>query len=83
MVGRVLSQLKPLQFYILSCGKGIGLAASTFSTPKNVELLGLYPMHKFDEMKNGLIIAPHNKDVIRLHLIYYIRILIVICICSL
>ena len=88
MVGCVLSQLKPSELYILSCGKGRGLrprpfpqlrlliirdphygrmcfksvktlgalhsslwkrprpSASVFSTAKNVELLGIYPIRK-------------------------------------
>ena len=37
MVGCVLSQLKPLELYILSCGKGRGR--------KNVDLLEFYPIH--------------------------------------
>ena len=48
MVGCVLSQLKPSELNILSCGKGLGQrprpSASTFYTAKNVELLGLYPI---------------------------------------
>ena len=47
MAGCVLSQLKPSELYILSCGKapafGLGL-----STAKNVELLELYLMHSGD-----------------------------------
>ena len=39
MVGRVLSQLKPSDLYILS-----------FSTGKNVEVLGLYPIHSIPLM---------------------------------
>ena len=46
MVGYVLSQLKPSELYILSCGKGRGLQTSAFATAKNLELLGLYPIHK-------------------------------------
>ena len=34
MIKSVLSHLKPLEFYILSCGKSLGL-----STAKNVEML--------------------------------------------
>ena len=41
MVGCVLSQLKPSEFYILRCGKVLGLL---FSTAKNVDLLWLYPI---------------------------------------
>ena len=44
MGGYVLSQLQPSELYILSCGKGLGPSASAFSTAKNVELLGLYPI---------------------------------------
>ena len=44
MVGCVLSQLKPTELYIVSCGKGLGPSALTFSTAKNVDLLGLYPI---------------------------------------
>ena len=40
MVGCVLSLLKPSELYILSCGK-----AEAFSTAKNVELRGFYPIH--------------------------------------
>ena len=42
MVGCVLSQLKPSEIYILAVEKA---SASAFSTAKNVELLGLYPIH--------------------------------------
>ena len=45
MVRCVLSQLKPSELHILSCGKGARPSASAFSTPKNVELLGIYPIH--------------------------------------
>ena len=37
MVGCVLSQLRPSEHYILRCGNS--------PRPKNVELLGLYPIH--------------------------------------
>ena len=47
MVGYVLSQLKPSELYIPSCKKVLGPSASAFSTPKNVELLGLYPINKY------------------------------------
>ena len=40
MAGCILSQLKPSQLYILR------ISASAFSTAKNVELLGLYPILK-------------------------------------
>ena len=40
--GCVLSQLKPSEFYILSCGKKPRSSASAFSTAENVELLGHY-----------------------------------------
>ena len=43
MVGCVLSQLKPSELYFFSCGKNL---AKAFSTAKNVQLLGLYSMHK-------------------------------------
>ena len=46
MVRCVLSQLKPSELYILSCVKGRGLQTSAFATAKNLELLGLYPIHK-------------------------------------
>ena len=42
MVGCVLSQLKPSELYILSCGKGLGLQLRPFFTAKS---FGLYPMH--------------------------------------
>ena len=45
MVGYVLSQLKPSELYILSWEKGPRPSASASFTAKNVELLGLYPMH--------------------------------------
>ena len=46
MVGCVLSQLKPSEFYILSFEKSLGLRPRPLSKLKNVELLGLYPIHK-------------------------------------
>ena len=50
MVGCVLSQLKPSEFYILSCEKGLGLRPWPFPQLRMykdlilwyVELLGLY-----------------------------------------
>ena len=42
MVGCVLSQLKPSEFYILRCEKVLGLRSLLFSTAKNVELLWIY-----------------------------------------
>ena len=42
MFGCVLSQLKPSEFYNLSCEKGIGLQPPYFSQLSN--LLGLYPI---------------------------------------
>ena len=47
MVGCVLSQLKPSEFYILSCEKVSAFGHDLF-TAKNVELLGLHPIHKID-----------------------------------
>ena len=44
MVGCVLSQSKPSEFSTLTCEKVIGLRPRTFSTAKNGELLGLYPI---------------------------------------
>ena len=49
MVGCVLSQLKPSEFFILSCEKRARPSArdgrgATYFPAKNVELLGLYPM---------------------------------------
>ena len=46
MVGCVLSQLKPSEFSILSCVKGLGLRPGTFFTAKNGELLGLYHIRR-------------------------------------
>ena len=43
MVGCVLSQLKPSELNILIAVKKA--LASAFSTAKNVELRGLYPIH--------------------------------------
>ena len=43
MVGCVLSQLKPSELYILSCGWPRP-SVSAFPTAKSVELLGLYPI---------------------------------------
>ena len=40
MFGCLLSQLKPSEFCILSCEKGLGLRPQPFS-----QLLGLYPIH--------------------------------------
>ena len=48
MVGYVLSQLKPSDLYILSCGLGLGL-----STAKNVELLGLYHYTEINSLQFG------------------------------
>ena len=45
MFGCVLSQLKPSEFYILRCEKGLGLRPPTFFPAKNGELLRLYPIH--------------------------------------
>ena len=45
MIGCVLSQLKPSELYILSFEKGLGLRPLAFFKNKNVELLGLYPIH--------------------------------------
>ena len=44
MVRCILSQLKPSELYILSCGKDHGPSASAFPTAKNVEPLGLHPI---------------------------------------
>ena len=42
MFGCVSSQLKPPEFYIPSCGKGLG-----FSIAKEVKVLGLYPSYQY------------------------------------
>ena len=42
MVRCVSGQLKHSELYIPSCEKDLGLSA--FSTAKNVELIGLYPI---------------------------------------
>ena len=44
MVICVLSQLKPSEFSIHNCEKGLGLWPRTFFTAKIGELLGLYPI---------------------------------------
>ena len=44
MVGSVLSQLKPRSSTFLAL-KNASAPVSTFFTAKNVELLGLYPIH--------------------------------------
>ena len=44
MFGCVLSQLKPSQLHIPSREKKPRPSASDFSTAKNIELLGLYPI---------------------------------------
>ena len=43
MVGCVLSQLKPSEFYILTFEKASAFGLGLFKG-KNVELLGLYPI---------------------------------------
>ena len=50
MVGVVLSQLKPSEFSILSCEKGLGLRPRTFCIAKNGELLGPYPIRNQTEV---------------------------------
>ena len=46
MVRCVLSQLKLSELYILSSEKRLGLRPRPFFKAKNVELLGLYPIHR-------------------------------------
>ena len=67
MVGCALSQLKPSELYSLSWGKGLGLrprlSASAFSSAKNVEVLGLYPIRKFRrQIKCGRQIMTSEVD---------------------
>ena len=44
MIACVLCQLKSSGFSILTCEKNLGLWPRPFFTPKNIELLGLYPI---------------------------------------
>ena len=62
----VLSQLKPSEFYIPSCEKGLGLRPRPFSTAKNVELLGLHPIrdgHFFGHWVEIAVSHRHVKNV--------------------
>ena len=56
MVECVLIQLKPSDLYIISFEKGLGLRPRPFSTAKNVELFGLYPIQN----ATGSV-APHPQ----------------------
>ena len=59
MVACVLSELKPSRSTFLALDKatyGLRPSASAFSTAKNVELLGLYPIPSL-----GIINCPHSS----------------------
>ena len=62
MVLCVLRQLKPSELYIISFEKGL---ASALLKAKNVELLGLYPIQKYNY--SGCIV--HEKETKRQNMI--------------
>ena len=71
MVGCVLSQLKPSEFSILSCEKGLGLRPRSFFTAKNGELLELYLIHKDHPFQGGESLYTSESDVCRRQILTY------------